>query len=93
MTGGDDIERGMMPNGTRHVEIGRLNASGADFILRVDAGGTWRLDAGLVMGWRAKRLVGRRVRVTGDRIGFDLLSIVRIEPEPSAVRREGDVWD
>lgn len=68
-----------MPVGSRHVEVGRLNRSGADFMLRLDGGGVWRLDAGLIAGWRAGRLVGRRVRVVGTRIGFDVLCLDSIE--------------
>lgn len=67
-----------MPMGTRHVETGRLNAAGADLVLRLDGGGTWRLDAGLLARWRARALVGRRVTVVGTRIDFDVLSIDRM---------------
>ena len=47
-------------------------------ILDVPGGGVWRLDLGVVAAWRARRLVGMRVRVTGVRDGFDLLAVETI---------------
>ena len=64
-----------MPRGTRHVVEGLLLRSAAGgLVLRADGGGEWRLDA----GWRARRLVGRRVRVEGLRDGHDLLAVEQI---------------
>lgn len=42
--------------------------------LRIDQGGTWRLDAGA----KAFALVGRRVVVEGVRSGFDLLDVTSV---------------
>lgn len=70
-----------MPIGTHHVEIGWLNEDDGHLVLRVDGGGRWRLDAGLILGWRTRRLVGKRVRVEGVRDGFDLLAVRTIAPE------------
>lgn len=63
-----------MPRGTSHDLIGLLLREGCSLIMRVDDGGEWRLDA----PGRASRLVGRRVRVTGTRDGFDLLGVTHI---------------
>lgn len=70
-----------MPIGTHHIETGWLNEDNGQLVLRVDSGGHWRLDAGLLLGWRARRLVGRRVRVEGVRDGFNLLAVRTIAPE------------
>lgn len=44
-------------------------------VLDIRDGGTWRLDA----GWRARRLLGRRGKVTGIRDDFDLLAVKTTE--------------
>jgi hypothetical protein len=72
-----------MPRGTEHDEIGRLNEIGGQFSLRRDGGGTWRLDCSGQMLRRARELAGARVRVSGVRDGFDLLSVRSIEETPS----------
>lgn len=64
-----------MPMGTPHEIEGLLMERQGGLVLDVRDGGTWRLDA----GWRARRLLGRRVRVTGTRDGFDLLAVKTIE--------------
>lgn len=64
-----------MPMGTRHEVEGLLLEEHGGLVLDVRDGGTWRLEA----GWRARRLLGRRVRVTGIRDGFDLLAVQTIE--------------
>ena len=64
-----------MPMGTPHEIEGLLMVRQGGLVLDVRDGGTWRLDA----GWRARRLLGRRVRVTGTRDGFDLLAVKTIE--------------
>jgi hypothetical protein len=64
-----------MPRGTTHEETGLLLTDRGQLALARDEGGTWRLDA----GWRARRLLGRRVRVVGTRDGFDLLAVTRID--------------
>ncbi len=63
-----------MPMGTRHEVTGLLLEHRGGLVVEVDGGGTWRLDA----GWRARRLLGLRVRVVGIRDGFDLLAVERI---------------
>ena len=66
-----------MPRGTSHVLDGLLVEDGRGGLeLRIDGGGTWRLDA---VG-RARSLIDRRVRVEGVRSGFDLLDVAVIEP-------------
>ncbi len=64
-----------MPMGTPHEIEGLLMEQQGGLVLDVRDGGTWRLDA----GWRARRLLGRRVRVTGTRDGFDLLAVTTIK--------------
>ncbi len=64
-----------MPIGTRLEVEGLLLEGHEGLVLDVRDGGTWRLEA----GWRARRLLGRRVRVTGIRDGFDLLAVQTIE--------------
>jgi hypothetical protein len=63
-----------MSMGTHHDETGWLNLDRGQYLLRRDAGGTWQLELGLLTGWRARRLVGRLVRVSGTRISFNVLS-------------------
>ncbi|WP_082438924.1 MULTISPECIES: DUF5818 domain-containing protein [unclassified Sphingomonas] len=70
-----------MPFGTLHIETGWLNENHGQLVLRVDGGRRWRLDVGPILAWRARRLVGKRVRVEGVRDGFDLLDVGRIMPE------------
>lgn len=64
-----------MPRGTRHVDAGVLMTDRGQYVLERDGGGTWRLDA----PWRARRLLGQRVRIEGIRIDFDVLSVTTIE--------------
>lgn len=63
-----------MPSDTKHVVTGTLRAPVRGvYALEMEGGGVWRLDVGL--GWRARRLIGRRVVVFGTRSGFDLLDV------------------
>lgn len=64
-----------MPRGTSYELEGMLLERHGGLVLGVRDGGTWRLDA----DWRARRLLGRRVRVTGVRDDFDLLAVKSIE--------------
>ena len=70
-----------MPIGSHHGESGWLNDDRGELVLRRDGGGRWRLDVGLVLGWQARKLVGRRVKVEGTRIDFDVLAARKISPE------------
>lgn len=63
-----------MPMGTRHEIVGLLLEDRSELVVEVDGGGTWRIDA----GWRARRLLGQRVKVVGVRDGFDLLAVETI---------------
>jgi hypothetical protein len=65
-----------MPRGTFHIETGLLLEQRGRLILQRDEGGTWRLSADP----GAYKLVGRRVRLEGIRIGFDLLDVTRVAP-------------
>lgn len=67
-----------MPRGKRHELVGRLREANGRWSLRPDDGGEWRLDVGLLLSWRARRLAGNRVRVIGVRDGFDLLAVERL---------------
>lgn len=73
-----------MPSDTRLVLTGTLRTPARGvYALEADGGGVWQLDVGL--GWRARRLVGRRVTVVGTRAGFDMLDVIRVqefEPQP-----------
>jgi hypothetical protein len=66
-----------MPKGTLHNETGLLVTQGPALYLRRDEGGHWRLDA---VPMKARKWLGRRVTVEGERDGFDLLAVRRIEP-------------
>lgn len=65
-----------MPLGVDLNLEGLLLEDGRHLYLRTDDGGGWRIEA----GWRARRLLGRRVRIEGRRDGFDLVTAKRIEP-------------
>ena len=65
-----------MSLGSKHDEEGVLLCERGVLVLRRDAGGRWRLEADR----DAERLVGRRVRVKGTRVGFDLLAVERLTP-------------
>jgi hypothetical protein len=65
-----------MPRGTLHTDTGLLLQQGPVLSLRRDEGGHWRLDAVPMKAWK---WVGRRVRIEGERDGFDLLAVRRIE--------------
>ena len=60
-----------MPLGASISDTGRLVRGEHNFLLRRDAGGTWRLD----LGRFDRRLVGRRVSITGTRADFDLVDV------------------
>jgi hypothetical protein len=64
-----------MPLGTSHIEEGLLEIEQDRLVLRLDGGGCWRLSADAA----AYQLVGRRVRINGVRIGFDLLDVRSLE--------------
>ena len=68
-----------MPRGSRHDETGWLNEDAGQLLLRRDEGGRWRLDVGFWLGWRTRKLIGRRVRIIGKRSGFDLLDVISID--------------
>lgn len=65
-----------MPIGTVHAETGLLLVQRGTLFLRRDDGGHWRLDD---VPSKARKWIGRRVNVEGERDGFDLLAIRRIE--------------
>lgn len=60
----------------RVTETGRLLRRGTAFVLVRDDGGTWQLDAPRY----AEALLGRRIRITASRIGFDRLSVEEMTP-------------
>ncbi|MCW2396180.1 MULTISPECIES: DUF5818 domain-containing protein [unclassified Sphingobium] len=63
-----------MGRGTKLEVFGVLRQDKHQFVLQTDDGGTWRLDS-------AKNLrpfLGLRVKLAGERDGFDLLSVERI---------------
>ncbi len=62
--------------GPRHDEMGLLRRDRGTLILLRDEGGRWRLETGR----RAEAMVGRRVRIVGTRVGFDLLAVSKIDP-------------
>jgi hypothetical protein len=64
-----------MPLGTSHIEEGLLQMEKGALVLRLDGGGRWRLSADAA----AYQLAGRRVRIHGVRIGFDLLDVRSLE--------------
>ena len=69
-----------MPIGTRHELEGLLlETAHGELVLRIDDGGTWRL----AQDRRARQLIGLRVQVRGERIGFDLLSVEQIVQAPA----------
>ena len=65
-----------MPLGTIHDETGWLNEADGWIVLRRDEGGQWVL-------WptrRLRKLVGKRVRLVGERIGFNELEARSVDP-------------
>lgn len=65
-----------MARGTRHDLVGLLLNGELYPVLRVDDGGEWRLD----VGGRYHHLLGRRVRVRGTRVEFDMLDVEHMRP-------------
>ena len=65
-----------MPIGTHHDETGRLLWEDGRLVLQRDDGGRWRLDADPM----AAQHVGKRVRVQGQRTGFDELYARDVTP-------------
>jgi len=68
------LRRRLIPIGAVHEIEGLLLERQGSLIIDVLNGGIWRLDAGR----RARRLLGRRVRITGTRDEFDLLAVKTI---------------
>lgn len=68
-----------MPMGTRHDVVGILLQSHEDFVLEVIGGGTWRLDCGWRNRCKMHKMVGQRARITGVRVGFDILDVETID--------------
>lgn len=75
-----------MPLGSHHVETGWLNEDRGELVLRRDGGGRWRLDVGILLGFRARKLVGSRVKVEGIRVDFDVLAANTIAPDEQEAR-------
>jgi hypothetical protein len=67
-----------MPRGVPLDLEGLLLEDKGQLFLRMDDGGHWRVEA----GWSARKLLGRRVRVTGTRDGFDLVAARRVAAVP-----------
>lgn len=67
-----------MPIGSHHELTGRLNQGDGQVILRIDGGGTWRLE--LKPTPAVTELLGHRVRVREVREGFDLLVVSSLDP-------------
>jgi hypothetical protein len=65
-----------MPIGDKVEETGLVLRDGRRIILRVDDGGEWELD---LRRFRPDML-GRRMHVTGQRSGFNLIDVDRIDP-------------
>lgn len=78
-----DVGR-LMSRSTRHELEGLLLRRHGELVLEVGNGGTWRLE----LSERVEPMLGRRVTLTGVRIGFDLLDVhtialVGTKPAPS----------
>lgn len=69
-----------MPLGTSHVETGWLRDLNGERALHRDDGGRWRLEMSLLVRWRSRNLVGKRVQIVGVRDGFDLLAVREVRP-------------
>lgn len=65
-----------MSIGSFHTETGLLLHQRGGFILQLDSGGRWRLEA----TGNLEELLGKRVRVEGFRSGFDSLEVSRVAP-------------
>lgn len=63
-----------MPQGTRHELEGLLLRRRGEPVLEVGDGGVWRLE----LSEGVEPMLGRRVTLTGLRIGFDLLDVETI---------------
>ena len=50
---------------------GRLERGARGPVLVMGGGGAWRLEA----SWGARRWIGKRVRVVGRRVEFDLIEV------------------
>ncbi|WP_264592690.1 DUF5818 domain-containing protein [Sphingobium sp. B1D7B] len=65
-----------MSRNSKYALAGLVLQDGVKVILRVDDGGEWCLAPERSFSY----YLGRRVRVSGTREGFDLLSVISIEP-------------
>ena len=65
-----------MARGQIYVESGLLVVREPYLYLQRDDGGHWRLDGAPMRAWK---WLGRRVTLEGERDGFDLLAVRRIE--------------
>jgi hypothetical protein len=63
-----------VPLGSHHLEEGLLLRERSTLILQRNDGGRWRLDADA----GAEELLGQRVRVSGVRSDFDVLTVNQI---------------
>lgn len=73
----------LMPLGSVHDEVGMLLSGPHGPLLRRDDGGEWRLDGPAAL----TRSGGRRVRVRGRRVGFDLLRVESLDGKALAEPR------
>ena len=70
-------DRQPMPTESDHEESGVLDEWDGFPVLARDDGGPWRLH----LGRRHHRHIGRRVRITGQRDGFDWLAVTSLRLE------------
>ncbi|MEH3105210.1 MAG: DUF5818 domain-containing protein [Sphingomonas phyllosphaerae] len=76
-----------MPRATRHILIGTLRRTRSGYALEKDRGVVWQLD----VDWlAARRLCGRRVRIEGKRLGFDLIDVRRMTPAKEPAPNQPD---
>lgn len=74
----------VMPIGSRHTITGTIGPGRFGWVLNVNGGGQWELEAGFFTLRRIRRLAGRQVVIEGERSGFNLLWVKSIRPCASA---------
>jgi hypothetical protein len=66
-----------MPMGSKHLLSGIVQQSRYSLVLHPDEGGEWELEAGFIMHFRLRAMIGKHILIEGVRISFNALAVER----------------
>ncbi len=67
-----------MPRGSHHDETGILYQENGELVIVCDNTQRWRVEGSFLMERKARKLLGKRVRIEATRVDFDVLAIKKL---------------